>query len=669
MFKKRRRKRTAEAADGDGGALQSGVTDAGAAEPIVVKSASVLENDIEADIGKKASEASAKDQVKGPEGPQDDELRNLEQQTHDFNHEEEDDDENMVVLGTSRRRKKDRRNEQVNVNRMKTIVRPLTSTAMDIDENEDTVTQQGHMQGDYGMVSKPLSPNVDVRRERLQDEDEEGRYEVDDDTKEWEAALLKRAGAQDLGPHNQAEPIRRIDGEQESSQISRSDIIDSVRRLAQDLQGKRTVATDRTAARQAEIESLRKELEERKTTLAQVCNEHDRRQRWRKFIEGLRECLKHKAPMIEQVRMSLGKLRRERFKSRERFRQQSIADLIHLLQLQGSDKENCGADFPRNLLDAKSSGQAVDDLGRDVALKLEQTREQRIQETLIRWSVSPIVQDEEGSGHRALRIMEVLRGLQLVFTDVAAPFDSLKWLEDVNLWQAEDAKDFETAYIQLALPELVAPYVNANLIQWDIEQDLANTEGSSIIFSSWDEVVDNVRGFEWIKDLRIVDGLLGACIGRDIIPFLCYELKSGFDLCSERASNVLLQVCDLAAQEVGGFKESASLDLAAGISDSLVRTLNKMSLPLVDAEHLEDKNGFPFQVCDRHLQLIMHTLENSSAWLEKCQVLRAHPDCMKPVRVSVRDLIARTERFVMKHEAKLQSWPALGLVKQALDDQ
>ncbi|GBG30376.1 GC-rich sequence DNA-binding factor 2 [Hondaea fermentalgiana] len=563
---------------------------------------------------------------------------------HERGDQDQEEDE-TIVLASRGRRKKERRQD---ADGAKTFVRPEKVKAHDDADIDDVDMKDG-----FDKTDPRLDPDIDAKVVGYSEDDQA-----------WEDALMRRGGAMDPIAKQPAEPVVV-----EKPTLARRDIFASVHRLAQDARDESETATYRVTKRDEELAGMQEELEQHRGALEQACAQYDRRQQWRKFVEGLRECLKHKAPMVKQVLQSLGKLRRDRKRGRKFARHQAVADM--LIVCETMNLENCGPRFPKRLLNSSARGpREVDELGRDISARRMRDVRDRVNNASSRWAATGgtnLISDEGdlvAIKARELRASQILKALGLVFEDVAAPFDSLAWVADVAKWRESNKADFDEASVSLAIPELVAPYLHACLVRWD-----PHTMSKAVPPASWAEAGP---AFAWVDALSAIEGVVAASISRDLVPSLCTRMRNEWDACDTASSRHILRICELVTQTLAQEMDKSGVSrhvyaLAQAAASTLTHCMDSLGVPLLSSSVFEDTTGYARQTCERQLELIVGVLRSSRVWMASDRSpLRARNEALRAVRASAGELEDRALRFLETHAS--EGWAALAQIRRHLDD-
>jgi len=455
-----------------------------------------------------------------------------------------------------------------------------------------------------------------VRKARLRLE--EKNMEVQDDAGEdqdWEMHVLKRAGA--IGTREVAKEESKRDSRnffKRLEEFGRSaNILPQLRVKMEEIESSIDARQRKIEQRKAELTTLEEEVQKVRLRRANAERDLERLRGWQTLLEGLRSCLKVKIPMISRVRSAVFKVKGEHTSELVVSRAQACADLI--TKWNAGKVENCGPKFRTDLV-GEGDGVGLDDMGRDVGKKRVAELETRLIEASRMWTkpnslksafeaLSNELVDKKAALERNERLLGILRGRGMIFEDVAPPFqDPAEWVPRMLAWKKDHEYDFDKAYVMLAIPELLSPFILSDFVEFVAvppDSPAVNEKTIEKYFSSLCEVK------------RINNALFTACLERDFFPEILRIAKHIWDPVSQADSNLLLNLALFVKDNVAADSKTC-IDFSEEIQAVLSRQLDADGLPLV--QDPADENSFLDICVDRLAAISMAKIQQAMNWGE-----------------------------------------------------
>mmetsp|Transcript_385 Transcript_385/g.886 ORF Transcript_385/g.886 Transcript_385/m.886 type:complete len:357 (+) Transcript_385:809-1879(+) len=273
------------------------------------------------------------------------------------------------------------------------------------------------------------------------------------------------------------------------------------------------------------------------------------------FVKGLQSCLNEKNKMIEQLARAVNALQEEAIRSRRICRLQAAADVITKGEAASGIRVNRGiveGSFPTDLI-GEGSG-TVDALGRDIGYMRFQQLDSRIEDILSQWKGTSAREGSLMNGDHTIgteqtkdlaeKKTKLYQGSELVFEDVSEPFNKLdSVLCKFKFWKDEFYEEYKTCFVELALPDLVWPYISFALSRCHL-------------------VEDGVKELECLKIFFCQHPGGGAALcTKHLVPHVLRYIKLGFDPICERSARLIAEIIKLFSH--ASTREVVELELAA----------------------------------------------------------------------------------------------------------
>lgn len=330
--------------------------------------------------------------------------------------------------------------------------------------------------------------------------------EQDDQVRAWEDEAARR-GAAAAGNlyhhhHHQQQRQQQPPPQQQPPHYDRSDLATAIARTARAVQGVIEQAEDAQARNQRHLAELTQQVADVLRREAELKAEADQTAKRFEFVQELREyvadlvgCLREKSAQLTEVQEVLMAAAVDATSARDQRRREAQNDAIQDLTEMGA----IGPDEPRLEVPASSGSDGgggegeYDDFGRDRSYFKNRERERRCRERSARransWRrcertnalpdadpdavVSPdhLLSDAEDSDRevepRRERHAALMQALDVVLDDVEDEYKDLSKIRRVfEDWKMHHPEAYRSAYASLALPKLVAPLVQAEVLRW-----------------------------------------------------------------------------------------------------------------------------------------------------------------------------------------------------------
>eukprot|EP00753_Platysulcus_tardus_P009144 PLAT1828.1.p1 GENE.PLAT1828.1~~PLAT1828.1.p1 ORF type:complete len:786 (+),score=302.70 PLAT1828.1:37-2358(+) len=289
------------------------------------------------------------------------------------------------------------------------------------------------------------------------------------------------------------------------------------------------------------------------------------------FVSDVASCMEAKAPMLADLQSAFLRMYRRRARALLAVQQRAMAIALASMRARGG----CTAVHGKEPEMASSS----DDAALETAAQL----------LVEAWLSAPasscppaVCLPAETTSRHAARREELMEARELVFADVADDFSSVAAIYQRLLhWRSEARDDFRSAYVFLAVPELLHTLVGCQLLEWDPCAPLL-ADGSASDAVGFDR-------FPFFRQLFVLsstseaaeegdadeEALIPTIIHRSALPWLTRCVASGWQPLAAA------QTAALAAhiEEVLMFEPAETNELAAAAMQRLSAAADELCLP------------------------------------------------------------------------------------------